>query len=80
MPRCLGPDDAISVMVEVHKRHLWYSSIGSKMKWILRRARFYWSNMIVDCFNYYNGCQVCKKIRVSATKLNPIITPWAFRA
>jgi hypothetical protein len=64
-------------------RDLWYSSIGSNMKWLLRRFGFYWPNMITDCFKYNKGCQVCQKFGdlqlVPAVELHPIIKPWPFR-
>jgi hypothetical protein len=49
----------------------------------LRRARFYWSTMIADCFCYYKGCEECQKFRniqmVHAPTLHPIIKPWPFK-
>jgi hypothetical protein len=52
-------------------------SIGSKMKWLLRRSGFYLLDMITDCCKYYKGCQVCQKFGdlqlVSAVELHPII-------
>jgi hypothetical protein len=39
--------------------------------------------MIVDCFKYYKGCQVCQKFGdlrlVPAAELHTIIKPWPFR-
>jgi hypothetical protein len=32
-----------------------------KMKWLLRRADFYWPTLMVDCFHYYKGYEECKK-------------------
>jgi hypothetical protein len=32
-----------------------------KMKWLLRRANFYWPTLMVDCFHYYKGYEECKK-------------------
>jgi hypothetical protein len=32
-----------------------------KIMWLLRKAGFYWPNMIADCFKYYKGCKVCHK-------------------
>jgi hypothetical protein len=38
--------------------------------------------MIVDCFKYYKGCQVCQKFGdlqlVPTAELHPIIKPWLF--
>jgi hypothetical protein len=81
--KCLGLDDAIFAMVEVHERICGTHQSAPKMKWQLRRSGFYWSNMIVDCFRYYKGCQVCQKFGdlqlVPAAELHPIIKLWPFR-
>jgi hypothetical protein len=57
--KCLGPNDAILAMAEVHKGICGTHQSAPKMKWLLRRSDFYWPDMIVDCFKYYKGCQVC---------------------
>jgi hypothetical protein len=81
--KCLGPDDAILAMAEVHEGICGTHQSAPKMKWLLRRSGFYWPNMIADCFKYCKGCQVCQKFGdlqlVSAVKLHPIIKPWPFR-
>jgi hypothetical protein len=51
--KCLGPDDAILAMVEVHEGICGTHQSAPKMKWLLRRSDFYWPNMIADCFKYY---------------------------
>jgi hypothetical protein len=79
----LGSNDAILAMAEVHKGICDTHQSAPKMKWLLRRSSFYWPDMIVDCFKYYKGCQVCQKIGdlqlVPAAELHPIIKPWPFR-
>jgi hypothetical protein len=81
--KCLGLDDVIFVMVKVHEGIFGTHQLSPKMKWQLRRFGFYWSNMIVDCFKYYKGCQVCQKFGdlqlVPTAKLHPIIKSWPFR-
>jgi ribonuclease HI len=59
--KCLGPDDAILAMSEVHEGICGTHQSAPKMKWLLRRSGFYWPNMIADCFKYCKGCQVCQK-------------------
>ena len=54
--KCLGPDDSVLAMAEVHEGICGTHQSALKMKWLLRRAGFYWPNMIVDCFKYYKGC------------------------
>jgi hypothetical protein len=81
--KCLGRDDAILVMAEVHEGICGTRQSAPKMKRLLRRFDFYWLDMIVDCFKYYNGCQVCLKLGdlqlVSVAELHPIIKTWPFR-
>jgi hypothetical protein len=81
--KCLGLDDAILAMVEIHEGICGTHQSAPKLKWLLRRSGFYWPNMIAGCFKYYKGCQVCQKIGdlqlVPAAELHPIIKPWPFR-
>ena len=83
MLKCLGPDDAVLAMAKVHEGICGTHQSALKMKWLLKRARFYWPTMIADCFKYYKGSQVCQKFgdiqMVPAAKLHPIIKPWPFR-
>jgi hypothetical protein len=55
--KCLGLDDAILVMVEVHEGICGTHQLAPKMKWLLRRSVFYWPNMIINCFKYYKGAK-----------------------
>jgi hypothetical protein len=49
----------------------------------LEKGWIYWPTMIADCFQYYKGCEECKKIgniqMVPAATLHPIIKPGPFR-
>jgi ribonuclease HI len=51
--KCLGPDQARLAMAEVHEGICGTHQSAPKMKWLLRRACFYWPTMIADCFRYY---------------------------
>jgi hypothetical protein len=81
--KCLGPDNAILAMAEVHEGICGTHQSAPKMKWLLRRSGFYWPNMIADCFKSYKGCQVCQKFGnlqlVHVAELHHIIKPWPFR-
>jgi hypothetical protein len=81
--KCLDNDQAQVAMGEVHEGICGTHQLAAKMKWLLRRAGFYWSTMIVDCFHYYKGCEECQKfgniLMVPAATLHPIIKPWSFR-
>jgi hypothetical protein len=52
------------------------------MKWLLRRAGFYWPTMLNDCFRYYKDCESCQKFRdvqlALVAMLHPIIKSWSF--
>jgi hypothetical protein len=73
--KCLGPSDTILVMAEVHEGICGTYQSAPNMKWLLRKYGFYWPNIIVDCFKYYKGCQVCQKFDdlqlVPAAELHP---------
>jgi hypothetical protein len=59
----LGPDEVRLAMTEVHEGVCGTHQLSPKMKWLLRRACFYWPTMIADCFRYYKGCEECQKHR-----------------
>ena len=81
--KCLDPDKAKVAMGEVHEGICGTHQSAPKMKWLLRRAGFYWSSMISDCFKYYKGCEECQRFGdlqlLHAVSLHPIIKPWSFR-
>jgi hypothetical protein len=67
-------------MREVYEGICGMHQSAPKMKWLLRRADFYWPTMMGDCFRYYKGCEECQRFRniqlVSVVMLHPIIKPW----
>ena len=81
----------LSAWDQIRQEWLWEKSMKAcgthqsapKMKWLLRRADFYWPTMMADCFCYYKGCEECQKFGniqlVPAAVLHPIIKPWPFR-
>jgi hypothetical protein len=81
--KCLDQDQAKIAMGEVREGICGTHQSASKMKWVLRRAGFYYSAMIADCFRYYKGCEECQNFgniqMVPAATLHPIIKPWPFR-
>ena len=70
-------------MGEVHEGRCGTHQSAHKMKWMLKRAGFYWPSMYEDCFKYFRGCEACQKFgdiqSAPASMLNPIIRPWPFR-
>ena len=81
--KCLDSDQARLAMAEVHEGICGTHQSAPKMKWLLKRACFYWPTMIADCFRYYKGCEECQKFgdiqMVPAALMHPIIKPWPFR-
>jgi len=52
-------DQARVVMGEVHEGICGTHQLAPKIKWLLRRAGFYWPSMMADSFRYYKGCEEC---------------------
>jgi hypothetical protein len=75
--KCLGFDQVRVAMDEVHEGIYGTHQLVPKMKWLLRRASFYWPTMMADCFRYYKGCEECQRFGniqlVPAAMLHPII-------
>jgi hypothetical protein len=69
-------------MGEVHEGICGTHQSTHKLKWLLRRAGFYWPTMLNDCLRYYKGCESCQKFRdmqlAPEVMLHPIIKPWSF--
>ena len=57
--KCLDSDQARVAMGEVHEGICGTHQSAPKMKWLLRRAGFYWPTMMADCFGYCKGCEEC---------------------
>ena len=80
--KCLNQEKAKVLMGEVHERICGAHQSTYKMKWIIRRTRYFWP-IIQDCFEYYKGCQDCQRFgniqKSPASAMNPIIKPWPFR-
>jgi len=81
--KCLGDDEAKSLMGEIHEGVCGAHQSAFKMKWIIRKNGYYWPTILVDYFKYFKGCQGCQKFgniqRAPASAMNPIIKPWPFR-
>jgi hypothetical protein len=80
--KCLGSDESKIAIGEVYEGICGTHQSAHKMKWLLCRARFYWSTMLNDCFRYYKGYESCQKFRdvqlAPTTMLHPIIKPCQF--
>jgi hypothetical protein len=80
--KCLGEEQAKVVVREVHDGICGAHQLAHKMKWLLRRARFYWLTMVDDCITYQKGCKACQQFRniklAPAGVMNSIVKPWQF--
>jgi hypothetical protein len=81
--KCLGGDQAKEAVREVHDGICGAHQSAHKMKWLLRRAGFYWPTMVDDCIKYQKGCEACQRFRnihlAPAGVMNSIVKPWPFR-
>src|ERR1041385_1713710 len=81
--KCLDYDQSRLAMGEVHEGICGTHQSAHKMCWLIKRAGFYWSTLLEDCFRYYKGCEACQQFGniqlAPAAMLNPIIKPWPFR-
>jgi len=57
--KCLSNDEARSLMGEIHEGVCGAHQSVFKMKWMIRRNRYYWPTILEDCFKYFKGCQGC---------------------
>ena len=74
--KCLDSDQARVAMGKVREGICGTHQSVPKMKWLLRRAGFYWPSMISDC----EECQRFGDLQlVPAALMHPIIKPWLFR-
>jgi len=69
--KCLGSNQARVAMGEVHECIYGTHLSARKMKWLLRRAGFYWPTMIL--LNYRPIAFVTKKVAKSARSLEIFI-------
>ena len=80
--KCLDSYQAKVAMGEIHEGICGTHHSAPKMKWLLRRAGFYWHTMVSNCYKYYKGCEECQRfgdLQLVPTELmHPIFKPWPF--
>jgi len=54
--KCLGNDEAKSLIGEIHEGVCGAHQSACKMKWMIRRNGYYWPTILEDCFKYFKGC------------------------
>jgi len=55
--KCLGDDEARSLMGEIHEGVCGAHQSAFKMKWMIRRNGYNSLTILEDCFKYFKGCQ-----------------------
>jgi len=55
--KCLGNDEAKTLMGEIHEGVCGAHQSAFKMKWMIRRNGYYCPTIFEDCFKYFKGCQ-----------------------
>jgi hypothetical protein len=55
--KCLGSDQSMIAMGEVHEGICGTHQLAVKMKWLIHCVGFYWPTMLSNCFRYYRGCE-----------------------
>ena len=58
---CIGPNEALTAMAEVHEGICGAHQPGVKMRWLLRRHSYYCPTILEDCIKYARGYQACQK-------------------
>nr|XP_028945639.1 uncharacterized protein LOC114819982 [Malus domestica] len=81
--KCLGQEESMRVMAEVHEGICGAHQAGMKMRWLLRRYGYFWPDVEKDCKSYARGCEECQRHEplqhVPSVPLNPVVKPWPFR-
>ncbi|KAM1475185.1 hypothetical protein ACFX2I_031117 [Malus domestica] len=50
--KCLGQEESMKVMAEIHEGICGAHQTGTKMRWLLRRYGYFWPEMEKDCKAY----------------------------
>jgi hypothetical protein len=81
--KCLNEEQAKIAMGEVHEGMCGSHQSAHKMKWMLKRASFYWPTMVADCFKYFKGCEAFQHFgdihSALASMMHSVVKPWPFR-
>jgi hypothetical protein len=81
--KCLSDEQANKAVRELHDGICGAHQLAYKMKWLLRRAGFYWLTMVNDCIKYQKGCEACQRFGniqlAHAGVMNITVKSWLFR-
>ncbi|XP_068323287.1 uncharacterized protein [Pyrus communis] len=81
--KCLGLEESMRVMAEVHEGICGAHQVGINMRWLLRRYGYFQPDMEKDCKAYARGCEECQGHGplqyTPSVPLNTVVKPWPFR-
>jgi hypothetical protein len=81
--KCLSGEQIKVAMGEVHEGMCGTHQSAHKMKWMLKRAGFYWPTMVADCFKYFKRCEACQRFGdvqlVPTSMMHSVMKHWPFR-
>ncbi|CAN6555140.1 unnamed protein product [Malus baccata var. baccata] len=81
--KCLGQEESMRVMAEVHEGVCGVHQSGMKMRWLLRRYEYFWPDVEKDCKSYARGCEECLRHgplqHVPSVPFNPVVKSWPFK-
>ncbi|XP_019190497.1 PREDICTED: uncharacterized protein LOC109184956 [Ipomoea nil] len=82
--RCLGEEEALQAMQEVHSGVCGAHQSGPKLHFHIKRMGYYWPTMVKDCIDYARRCQACQYhanfIHQPPEPLHPTVASWPFDA
>ncbi|XP_043699984.1 uncharacterized protein LOC122650653 [Telopea speciosissima] len=81
--KCVSLNEATLIMAEVHEGICGAYQAGPKMRWLIRRHRYYWPMVVKNCVRYAKGCWACQTHGpvqwLPTTEFNLVIKPWPFK-
>ncbi|KAA0048243.1 uncharacterized protein E5676_scaffold265G001580 [Cucumis melo var. makuwa] len=82
--RCLGKEDSIKALKEVHAGICGAHQSGPKLQFQLRRMGYYWPKMVQDSMDYAEKCEACQYhanfLHQPLEPLHPTVASWSFEA
>jgi DNA-binding NarL/FixJ family response regulator len=58
--KCLSEEQTKEAVRKVHDGICGAHQSAHTMKWLLRKAKFYWPTMVDDCIKHQKGCEACQ--------------------
>ncbi|PKI34048.1 hypothetical protein CRG98_045562 [Punica granatum] len=81
--RCIGKEEAMRVMAEVHEWSCGAHQAGIKIRSLIQRHGYYWPTILKDCIDYAKGCKPCQAHvlvhQFASLELHPIVKSRPFQ-